>query len=333
MLSRVADSVYWMSRYVERAENVARFIDVNFQIALDDSGQGQQWQPLVNTTGDQEAFAERYGEATQEKTLQFLTFDGDNPNSILSCVRAARENARTVREIISSEMWLQLNKFYLMVTSAAGRSNWTDTANEFFAEVKQASHLFNGLTDATMTHDEPWHFCRLGRLLERADKTSRMLDVKYYILLRSADDIGTPFDDIQWAAVLRSASAFEMYRKRHGRISPHGVVEFLILDPEFPRAVKFCLLTARDSLHAISGTPLGTFRHPAEKCLGQLCSDLSFTSVEEIIQKGLHEYLDELQTDMNRVSAGIYETFFALKAPTPTRRTTRMAIQSQSATI
>jgi len=327
MLSRVADSVYWMSRYVERAENVARFIDVNFQIALDDSGQGQQWQPLVNTTGDQEAFAERYGEATQENTLQFLTFDADNPNSILSCVRAARENARTVREIISSEMWLQLNKFYLTVTSAAGRSNWVDTANEFFAEVKQASHLFNGLTDATMTHDEPWHFCRLGRLLERADKTSRMLDVKYYILLRSADDIGTPFDDIQWAAVLRSASAFEMYRKRHGRISPRGVVEFLILDAEFPRAVKFCLLTARDSLHAISGTPLGTFRHPAEKCLGQLCSDLSFTSVEEIMQKGLHEYLDALQTDMNRVGAGIYETFFALKAPVPARRTTRVAAQ------
>jgi len=316
-----------MSRYVERAENVARFIDVNFQLTLDEADGNRQWQPLVNTTGDHKDFATRYGAATQENVIKFLSFDTANPNSIHSCLRAARENARTVREIISSEMWLQLNKFYLMVKSAAENSNWLDSANEFFNEVKQAGHLFTGITDGTMTHGEPWHFCRMGRLLERADKTSRILDVKYYILLRSSQDVGTPFDDIQWAAVLRSASAFEMYRKRMGRISPQGVVEFLVLDREFPRAIQFCLLAARDSIHAISGTPLGTFRHPPEKLLGQLCSDLSFTSVEEIIGKGLHEYLDELQTDMNRVGAGIVETFFAFRAPEPARKAARIAIQ------
>ena len=269
MLSRVADSVYWMSRYVERAENVARFIDVNFQLMLDEpGGEDRQWQPLVNTTGDHEEFSKRHGAATQENVIKFLTFDAANPNSILSCLRQARENARTVREIISSEMWLQLNKCYLMVQSAAEDLNWLDSANEFFSAVKQASHLFSGITDATMTHGEPWHFARLGQMLERADKTSRILDVKYYILLRSAEDVGTPLDDIQWAAVLRSASAFEMYRKCHGRISPRGVVEFLLLDREFPRAVQFCLLAARDSLHAISGTPLDTFRQSAGEALG-----------------------------------------------------------------
>jgi uncharacterized alpha-E superfamily protein len=216
-------------------------------------------------------------------------------------------------------MWLQLNKFFLMVKSAADNSNWLDAPNEFFTDVKQASHLFSGIGEATMTHGEPWHFCRLGQMLERADKTSRMLDVKYYLLLRSADDVGTPFDDIQWAAVLRSASAFEMYRKRLGRISPRGVADFLLLDREFPRSIQFCLLAARDSLHAISGTPLGTFRHSPEKALGQLCSDLSFAAVEEIIGHGLHEYLDDLQTKMNGVSAGIYETFFAFKPPPPKR--------------
>jgi uncharacterized alpha-E superfamily protein len=328
MLSRVADSVYWMSRYVERAENVARFVDVNFQLMLDaPEGHDQQWEPLVATTGDRTSFAKQYGGATEESVTKFLTFEGENPNSILSCLRTARENARSVREIISSEMWLQLNRFYLMVKSAAESPGGLGDPQEFFAEVKQASHLFTGVSDATMTQGEAWHFARLGRMLERADKTSRILDVKYFLLLRSAEDVGTPFDDIQWAAVLRSASAFEMYRKRHGRISPKGVVDFLLLDREFPRAIQFCLLEARDSLHAISGTPLGTFRHPPEKLLGQLCSDLSFTTVDEIVKQGLHEYLDDLQTKMNEVSDGIFKTFFAFKSPEPMRRSVRSSAQ------
>ena len=181
MLSRVADSIYWLSRYVERAENVARFIEVNLQLMLDaPSGEDQQWEPLVNTTGDYEAFKKRHGEATQQNVIHFLTFDAENPNSILSCVRSARENARTVREIISSEMWLQLNKFYLMVTAATENSSAQANPHEFFTEVKNANHLFNGAAAATMTHGEPWHFFQMGRMLERADKTSRILDVKYF---------------------------------------------------------------------------------------------------------------------------------------------------------
>jgi uncharacterized alpha-E superfamily protein len=331
MLSRVADSIYWISRYVERAENVARFIDVNLQLMLDaPAGEDQQWEPLVATTGDFADFAKRYGAPTQENVIQFLAFDRDNSNSILSCLRGARENARTVREIISSEMWIQLNKFYLMVTDAAARGDVKRSFHEFFAEVKLSSHLFTGITDATMTRGEPWHFCRLGRKLERADKTSRILDVKYFILLRSAEDIGTPFDDIQWAAVLRSASAFEMYRKHFGRISPPRVVEFLLLNREFPRAIHFSLLAARDSLHAISGTPIGTFRSPPEKLLGQLCSELSYAAVDEIINAGLHEYLDDLQTKMNMVGTGIVDTFFAVKTPAPTKRATARQSQVQT---
>jgi uncharacterized alpha-E superfamily protein len=195
-----------------------------------------------------------------------------------------------------------------------------ESPHEFFTEVKLLSHLFSGVTDATMTHGEPWHFCRLGRELERADKTSRLLDVKYFILLRSVSDVGTAFDDVQWAAVLRSASAFEMYRKRQGRILPKKVAEFLILDREFPRAIHSCLLASRDSLHAISGTPLGTFRYSPEKLMGQLCSELSYASIEEIFSHGLHEYLDELQTKINQVGNGIYESFFAAKTPQPSKK-------------
>ena len=164
MLSRVAESIYWMCRYVERAENVARFIDVNLNLMLDaPSEDDQQWQPLVNISGDAETFTKHYPKGpTRDNVIQFLTFDRDNPNSILSCVRAARENARSVREIISSEMWLQLNTFYLMVNSATASGKGFESPNEFFSEVKLSSHLFTGITDATMTHGEAWHFCRIS---------------------------------------------------------------------------------------------------------------------------------------------------------------------------
>ncbi len=316
MLSRVAESIYWMSRYIERAENIARFVDVNLNLTLDLPGHnGQQWKPLVDITGDTEAFLERHGEPTQKSIIQFLTFDTENPNSILSCLRAARDNARSVREIISSEMWQQVNQSYLFVADAVGRTRYTLDPQELFAGVKQASQLFAGVTDATMTHNEAWSFCRLGRKLERADKTSRIVDVKYFFLLPHVQDIGSPVDDIQWAAVLRSASAFEMYRKRHGRTAPRAVVEFLLLDRQFPRAVHNCLHSTRESVHAISGTPMGMFRNPAEQLLGAVCSELAYARVDAIISGGLHEYLDHLQTQMNTVGLHLAHTFFGAPAP------------------
>jgi uncharacterized alpha-E superfamily protein len=318
MLSRVADSIYWMSRYIERAENVARFIDVNLNLMLDlPVGSDQQWAPLVDTTGDHDEFARRFGAATQANVIQFLTLDGDNPNSILSCLRAARENARSVREIISSEMWEQLNKFYLMVMAAAANPDILAAPHEFFSNIRMSSHLFVGVTEGTMTHGEGWHFGRLGRMLERADKTSRMLDVKYFILLPTVAHVGTTFDDLQWAAVLRSASAFEMYRKTHGRIDPRRIVEFLLLDDEFPRAIHHCLIASRESVHAITGTPTGLFRNPAEQLLAQLCAELAYGQVDDIVNAGLHEYLDGLQTNMNMVGARVAETFFAAKMAPP----------------
>src|SRR3989442_2003531 len=270
MLARVADSIYWMSRYVERAENVARFIEVNLNLMLDlPVGSAQQWQPLVATTGDAEEFAKRYGTATQHNVIQFLTFDPEYVNSICSCLRAARENARSVREIISSEMGEQLNEFYLRVNSAAAGSR-TDP-QDLLRSIRRSGHLFSGVTDATMTHNESWHFCQLGSMLERADKTSRILDVKYFLLLPTAADVGTTSDDIQSAAVLRSASAFEMYRKCHGRIAPERVVEVSLFEKEFPRAVRYCLMAARDAVHAISGTPAAMFPNPVEQGLARVC--------------------------------------------------------------
>ncbi|TVQ11549.1 MAG: alpha-E domain-containing protein [Leptolyngbya sp. DLM2.Bin27] len=313
MLSRVANSIYWLNRYVERAENVARFVDVNLNLLLDaPPGMEQQWEPLVITTGDQALFEERYGEATPDNILRFLTFDREYPNSIISCLRSARENARSVREIISSEMWEQVNTFYLMVNEAADGGLLSDLHN-FFPKVKMASHLFAGVMDATMTHNEGWHFGQLGRLLERADKTARILDVKYYILLPSVTDVGSPLDDLQWIALLKSASAYEMYRKCQYRITPQGVTEFLILNREFPRSIQFCLIEAERSLHCISGTPAGTWRTGSDRALGRLRSELDYLTMEDITQQGLHEFLENLQTRLNTVGGQVFSDFFALE--------------------
>lgn len=314
MLSRVADSIYWMARYIERAENVARFIDVNLQLVLDlVMFEHEQWAPLVKVTGDDSVFVQKYPHADQNSVLHFLTFDRDYPNSILSCLYTARENARSVREIISSEMWEQVNKFYLFVRGAAQDPGLLERPHVFFDEVKRNSHLFTGLAMDTMSHGEGWHFSRLGRLIERADKTSRILDVKYFLLLPRVEYVGTPYDNIQWSAVLKSASALEMYRKRFHRIAPRHVVQFLIFDREFPRAISYCLTKAEDSLHAISGTNPGTYGNLAERRLGRLNADLHFTDAETVVYSGVHEFLDHFQLKLNEVGEAIFETFFAMR--------------------
>jgi uncharacterized alpha-E superfamily protein len=312
MLSRVADSIFWMSRYIERAENVARFIHVNLKLSLDlGPTTGGQWASLVYTTGDQDAFKERFGDPDQRRVIEFLAFDQKNPNSIVSCLKQARENARTVREMISSLMWEELNKFFLTVRSAANDRTAFDNPFDFFQQIILNSHLLSGITDGTMSHGEPWHFTRLGRLLERADKTSRILDVKYYILLPSVADIGTAIDTIQWSALLESASALEMYRKRHGGITPKQVADFLILDREFPRAMHFCLIEAEESLTAITGNRGGRIYTAAEQKLGRLRSELNYSRIDEIIKQGLHEFIDQFQDRLNEVGQAIHETFFA----------------------
>jgi uncharacterized alpha-E superfamily protein len=314
MLSRVASSIYWLNRYIERAENYARFIEVNLNLTLDlPRGTTEQWEPLVATTGDHENFTARYGKATKGAVIQFLSSDAANPNSILSCLVAARENARSVREIISTDMWEQVNRFHLMVREAVSRGLASQNLHTFLTDVKAASHLFLGITDATMSHGEGWHFARLGRLLERADKTSRILDVKYFMLLPTVAEVGTPFDIIQWSALLKSASALEMYCKQHGRIAPNPVAEFLILNPNFPRAIRYCLIKAEDSLHAIAGSESDRHNNLAEKRLGRLRSEMDYIDMAEILSGGLHEFFDGFQFKLNRTDDAIYETFFALR--------------------
>lgn len=319
MLSRVANSIYWMSRYVERAENVARFLDVNFSITL---GEGEvlteQWSPLVYTTGDEALFHELYDSPSRQNVLQFLAFDQHNPNSIASCVAKARENARTIREVIPVGIWEQLNKFYFMVRAAAESADVKEPS-DFCDQVKLASHIIDGMTESTMSHGEGWHFTRLGRLIERADKTSRIVDVQYYLLLPDPNDIGTTLDVVRWSALLKSATALSMYRRVHGRIEPSKVADFLLLDRRFPRSVHFCLVHAQSSLQEIAGTPQGTYRFQSEQFIGRLRSELDYLGIEDVIEKGLHEFIDDLQCRLNQAGDAIYRDFFTIPEQVPDR--------------
>jgi uncharacterized alpha-E superfamily protein len=314
MLSRVAGSVYWMFRYLERAQNMARFLNADFSQYLEaqvNEGpyrEGNLWHSLLAVTGDQEDFFKTHPAATRDAVAHFLTVDADYGSSILSCVTAARENARSVREIISSEMWEEVNSLYLMVTQFAREwASGPGTKGDPFAfcrAVVHASYLVIGLFYSTMNRGDAWHFGRAGMLLERADKTSRILDVKYFILLPDASLVGSAYDNTQWAALLRSVSGLEMYRKIYRRISPRDVAEFLVFDRNFPRSIAHCLQNTEESLRLLNG-PLAT--------VTGLLSDLASTKVEQAMDSGLHEYLDGLQTRMNQVDLDVYQGFFALK--------------------
>ena len=320
MLSRVADSIYWLARYIERADHLARFIDVTREFVLDVPSGRDQWLPLISVTGDEALFFERYDSADATSVLQFLTIDDQYPSSIISSLSQARENARSVRETIASEMWEQLNDFYHWFNREIRIGMLLRSPGEFYRMVMQQCMLFHGITDATMSRGLGWHFANVGRQLERADKISRLLDVKYFTLLPSVADVNSPLDNLQWSSLLRSVSGFEMYRKRYQELDVRHVVDFLVLDRMFPRSIQYCLFEAERSLHAITGCPVGAFSCRSEQLLGRLCADLSYTEIDTIIKGGIHEFVDDLQARLNQIGEAVFERFFAL-APTPEPKT------------
>ncbi len=325
MLSRVADAIYWASRYVERAENVARFIDVSLNLMLESSGNSaRDWASLVHTTGDQELFEKKYGAATPANVTQFLTFDEEYSSSILSSVSHARENARSVRDIISREMWQELNEFYLMVVQSSRQGGaQPEDMIDFCARVKRAGIYFEGVTNATLSRGEAFHFAHLGRMLERADKTSRILDVKYFLLSpsqsatqsqsQSQNGSGSHADQAGWTTLLNSVSALQMYRQVHHVPTSALVSEFLLLDGNFPRSILRCVRRAHESLHSICGSnSSGAFQSESERLLGRLRSELDYAKIEEIMDQGLHQYVDSLQLQLNDVGGAVQMQFFEL---------------------
>ena len=321
MLSRVADALFWMSRYLERAENIARIVDVNLQLlldfqAVDDKKLREHWEPLVQSLGDEELFHSLYKKADSRTVTDFLTFNKKNPNSILSCLVLARENARSVRDQISLEMWEEINRLYLFIRSTNAREVWSRGPYDFYREIKQSSYLFQGLSGATVTHDEGREFSQIGRFLERADMTSRILDVKYHILLPSLQDVGGAVDTVQWAAVLRSCSAYEAYQQMYASdLVPWKVAQFLVFADTFPRSIRFCVRTLDYSLHRISDSPAGFFCNESEKLSGRLVSDLTYAGIEDVLKKGLHEYLDEIQCKLTEIGSAVFENYILYDQP------------------
>jgi uncharacterized alpha-E superfamily protein len=317
MLSRVADSLYWMGRYIERAENIARFLDVNWHLTLDMAlTQQSHWSALVSVTGDMERYDSLYEENTRDNVIRFLAIDGNYANSIWSCLNNARENARAVRDMLPLEMWELINVFFHIIDKEAKNPvDLFDNPYTFCDEVKRRSLTISGLAYESMDHNEAWLFFNLGRMFERADKTSRILDVKYFILLPHLQDVGTIVDMVQWSALLKAASSFQAYRHREGRITPAGVARFMLMSHTFPRSVLYCLTEAQRLLHEITGTRIGYFSNDAEKLLGKLCADLSFHSIEDILKEGLHEFTDRLQLKINEVDTAVFQTFFSIMDP------------------
>jgi uncharacterized alpha-E superfamily protein len=303
-----------MNRYLERAENYARFIDVNYNLSLEmPPDEEQQWKPIVVITGDWELYKSLNTKVSKSKVIYFLAFDEKNPSSIYNCILKARENARAIRPEITKEFWEQINALnYLVKAGLENKCHKENNLREFFTNVKNGCQLLYGMYDATISRNEGWHFGKLGQAIERADKTSRVLDTKYHLLLDSPDEVGSSLDLIQWSSLLKSVSAYDMYRKKYGKLTSASIAEFLILDTEFPRSILACLIRAEQSLITLSGSSFG-FSNSAQKQLGALKSQLEYTAINEIISGGMHEYLDDIQKKLNGISTAVYESFFTIE--------------------
>ena len=311
MLSRVASSLYWMSRYVERAENTARVLDVTWRMSLlarDEANDDQEWFAPLNITGTLFPFSGRHSEVCAREVLHFLALDPENPSSIAACARQARENARSVRGSITSEMWEVLNATWLEMQQMDEDKMRARGISQFFDWVKERSHLFRGVTFGTMHRDDAYEFARLGTHIERADSTARILDVKYHVLLPSVKEVGGAVDYYQWSAVLRSVSAFEAYRKVYRDvITPLKLAELLILRDDIPRSLRFCLRQVTDTLGRVQNAHSDETLRKA----GQILSGLQYGRISDIFATGLHEYLTDFLDSTQELSRQIQASFFS----------------------
>ncbi len=309
MLSRVADTIYWMSRYLERAANTARFLEVSYHMNLDDDGDDtQQWAPLVEITGDMKTFTARYGDTSRENVMHFLMFNPEYPNSIASCLRAARENARGLREILPPDLFSEINALGKLVPEAVKeKAFFHQRAFELCRQIKRTDMLISGVLSETMERGRGYYFWRLGEYLERADKTSRLLHVKYFHLLPHLSDVGTTVDDMHWSALLLSLDAREVYHRTHGLIEQENVIDMIVLDRGFPRAIHFCIQSALVCLYRITNDQSGI----PHELLEQLRAKFESMAAKDVIETGINEFVDDLQLSLNGINNAIFDHFNA----------------------
>jgi uncharacterized alpha-E superfamily protein len=321
MLSRTADHLFWMSRYTERAENTARLLDVNYQTSLlPQSAEVAQmgWQGLLSISELLPSYQARHGDITPDRVMEFMVKDEDNPSSIISCLRAARENARAVRGSLTTEVWETQNQTWLELNRMLKSGAFERDPGQFFEWVKFRSHLSRGVTVGTMLMDEALHFMRLGTFLERADNTARLVDVKFHAVAH--DFFGQSqsqgegqvqakeqdHDFYHWSAILRSVSGFEIYRKVYRDvIQPERVAELLILRADMPRSLHACLNEVVNNIAMVSDDPaIDSYRRA-----GKLRAEMEFGRIEEILANGLHAYLTQFLDRVNEIGASISREF------------------------
>lgn len=317
ILSRVADSIYWLNRYVERVENYARLIETYQHLALENAEVTERlWLALVESTADTAGFRETYAEIRQEHVIEYLTFNRKNPNSIITCLYAAKENARSIREKISKDMWESINELYNAVAAAAqeepagGEVHHAVRTSSFFRDIRRSCHAFYGISDGTLSHDETYYFAQLGRSIERADKTTRILDLQSYLL---AEDTAPEKADAHVhlaLALLKATSAHEMFNQAYARINTANILEFLLLSRTFPRAIIATLLQIEYALRCLAGEQKGFFINAAQKKVQRLLLETRHIDVTSLTGAQLNAYLDNLQVRLNEIGIEITNTYF-----------------------
>jgi uncharacterized alpha-E superfamily protein len=314
LLSRFAENSFWLARYAQRAENLARILDINETFARDERGESD-WLPVLRLHQDEERYLEQYGRVDTADVVRFYIIDENNPNSIRCSIRAARENARSIRHLISLETWTQLNVFYNWVSALGSRNVRPADLSRLCAEIKEGCQLHYGIANTTLYRDQIWSFYRLGSLIELCDQTTRLVDTKYHALLPRQEDVGTPIDVGQWNALLRSASAYHGYRRVYPHeMTPLTVAGFILLDPRFPRSIAHCVREMRQTIADLKTNEevrQVEFAPPALDALERLAS----YQPDEVIRFGLHEYLDEVQLKLLELGEAIDDTFFLARYP------------------
>ena len=309
LLSRFAENSFWLARYVQRAENLARILETNETFARNEHGESD-WLPILRLHHDEERFNELYRNLDVRNVVHFYLIDEKNPNSIRCTIRAARENARSIRHLISLETWTQLNVFDNFLRGIKKQNVKLNELSRLCGRIKEGCQLHFGIANGTLFRDQVWSFYRLGSLIELCDQTTRLVDIKYHSLLPLYDDVGTPLDVAQWNALLRSASAYHGYRRVYPyEMTPVKVAGFILLNPRFPRSITHCVNAIRDSIAELLSNEEVRHVSFAPAALDELIALSSFEP-RQIIDYGLHEYLDQVQLRLIELVDAIDDTFF-----------------------
>lgn len=318
MLSRVAENLFWMGRYVERAESIARLLDAAFYLELDagglardDDGAGPV-EGVLTILGCKSEFESLHPGADLDSVLRYLTFDRKNTRSIHSMIGRARENARGTQEAISAEVWSEINRLYLYLGGVKAQRRFSSSPADFFGAIKRSCLLWAGLVDGTLARDEVFQFLQAGRYLERADQVGRILAAKSHHLRESEPGTASSMRHLHWSSLLRSCSAYDAYlRTYREKVDPEGVVRYLVLDSDFPRALRFCVAQCRQALQEISGVDDDGYGSEAERLLGRLDGELRYIDVAEIFDRGLSEFLGDAQETLLRVGEEFHRAYFS----------------------